>query len=359
MKKNGLIYFLLLWIVSICSVKCSCGMHIPHGEVTWWCATEGPVCSYSCHEGYKQHDDAKSMVFCTTSGEWISWSLHRIVSAKDICIPKPCPTVISKGAFSAACNAVVGSTCSFSCEAGYIRNSSVTEMTCQTSTEWSADRRSLCLRPDGQQCPYYIPRGDLSLTCIREPDHSCNFTCDEQYHPSISPSRIACGSNLEWNHNPESLCQGNVSRSTSERSGDGSGNRNLGAIVAIPVGVLTAIIFIFFLGWIAKRCSIPKRRELSHGGNISLRPRENPVRNATTIRQQPNVDGNGSGSSFQSPSYNGLYVHSFVQRIPTISRSCKYPGPPPSYSNSPSAPNEPPPTYEEAVMDHSSFNLFI
>ncbi|KAK3578676.1 hypothetical protein CHS0354_002979 [Potamilus streckersoni] len=62
--------------------------------------------------------------------------------------------------------------------------------------------------PDGQQCPYYIPRGDLSLACIREPGHTCSFTCDEGYRTSISPTTLTCGSDLEWNHNPENLCQG-------------------------------------------------------------------------------------------------------------------------------------------------------
>ncbi|KAK3578674.1 hypothetical protein CHS0354_002978 [Potamilus streckersoni] len=205
MEKNGLTYFLLLLIVSICSAASSCDMQIPNGDVIW-CGTDGEPCVYSCHKGYKRHDIV-SWLKCSTSGEWVSLFSHWLESTNDFCTPMPCPTVISKGAFSAACKAVVGSTCSFSCEAGYMRNTSVSEVTCQTSTEWSADLTSLCLRPDGQQCPYYIPRGDLNLTCIREPGQTCNFTCDEGYQPSISPPTIACGSNSEWNHNPESLCQ--------------------------------------------------------------------------------------------------------------------------------------------------------
>ncbi|KAL3853784.1 hypothetical protein ACJMK2_017297 [Sinanodonta woodiana] len=91
-------------------------------------------------------------------------------------------------------------------------------------------------------------------------------------------------------------------------------------------------------------------------GSGCLRPRENPLQDITTIRQQPNTNGTGSTSSFESPSYNGIYVHPFVQRIPTISSS--YSDPPPSYSKISIAPYESPPTYQEAVSDHSRFNLW-
>ncbi|KAK3578678.1 hypothetical protein CHS0354_002982 [Potamilus streckersoni] len=354
-----------------------CDTQIPHGIVLG-CAFLDIPCYYDCQKGYQKDDNVRFLV-CSTSGQMVSWSTNSLVSAKDLCTPKPCPIVISKGAFSAECEGVVGSTCRFSCEEGYMRNTSLSELTCQTSMEWSQDLRSLCLRPDGQQCPYYIPRGDLSLTCSREPDKTCNFTCDEGYQPSISPPTIACGSNLEWNHNMESLCQeincsnvfkdgyvpetcsrkykarcfeyqcnpgyvrlGSLSYVICDDSGnwndpDGksspcfrsgeSGNGNIGSIVGIIIGTLLArlIIFALCIGLIAKCSGARKsqRRGSGYVGSRCLRPRENRVRNFDTIRQQHDANCMGSVSSFESPSYNGLYVQPYVQRISTISNSCK------------------------------------
>ncbi|KAL3853783.1 hypothetical protein ACJMK2_017296 [Sinanodonta woodiana] len=409
-SKNRWICFLLLWIVSIRCVTTSCDTQIPHGEMTWWCRMVGQPCPYSCHEGYKDHDTV-SWLKCSTSGHWVPWFPDRLYSAnftvEDLCTPKTCTTVISKGTLSAGCQAVVGSICNFSCVVGYVRNASVSELTCQPSTEWSPDVRSLCLRPDGQQCPYAVAGGHLNLGCIREPGHTCSFACNEGYQPSLSPSIIACGSNLEWNYDLGSLCKEIICPSlfeggyvasncirgyqamcfeyqcnpgyaksdpasyvTCDESGKWVSHdrksqpcvndtlysfkttstvpRNEISIVGIAIGCVMGTILVTVSVGLVILCirASHKRIIFGHENNRCMGPTGYPQQNASSTAQNQNTTNTGVAAP---------NVHSFDSRIDMISN--KHSGLPPSYSQIQVTSKEYPPAYEQVVANPSVFNL--
>ncbi|KAK3578672.1 hypothetical protein CHS0354_002977 [Potamilus streckersoni] len=381
--------------------------------MTGWCKTVGQPCPYSCHEGYKEHD-LVSWLKCSTSGQWVPWLQSHFYDAnfsvEDLCTPKPCPTTVSKGTLSTDCKAVVGSICNFSCEVGYVRNISVSELTCQTSTEWSPDLRSLCLRPDGLQCPYAVPKGYLNLACIREPGYTCNFVCNKGYQSSISPSKITCGSNLKWNYDLGSLCKGNrlcpdkvhggyinwkcnripqesctydcyqgylknssITWLTCQENGlwDVDANslcteseaiyslkattstvpRNDLSIVGIAVGgcIIGTILVTVCVVLIIQRSSL----RTSHGrrlfGHVSSRCMQPTGQYDTSIVQNHNTNITGVAAP------NEPYVHSFDSRIDII--SSKYSGLPPSYSQIQVTSKEYPPTYEQVVANPTRFFL--
>ncbi|KAK3578680.1 hypothetical protein CHS0354_002985 [Potamilus streckersoni] len=208
-----------------------------------------------------------------------------------------------------------------------------------------------------QLCPSEFYGGYIDSLCSNACGSTCTFVCKTGFDNNRPSSWLTCGENGEWSPDINSSClkSGTIVKPTSAltvlRSTD---EGNIINIMGITAGSLIGLIIIVtFVAWIAKRGRKSQRRV------PGLRSREYQEHDVTNIRQQHNANCISSVSSVEPPSYNGFFVHPFVQRIPTISSSCKYPEPPPSYSETSIAPYESPPTYEEVVTDPSRFILNI
>ncbi|KAK3578677.1 hypothetical protein CHS0354_002980 [Potamilus streckersoni] len=333
-----------------------CPKYFEGGSVSESCSRKyKATCSeYQCNPGYTKLSRAYA-VQCYKSGDWVNpderypacvredqlcpytfpggyvWNCNRI--PQDSCsyyCYSACNMQIPHGEINWWC-ATIGQTCTYSCHEGYKQSDTVSFLKCSTSGQWVPSY------------PYWLDGVQFSIQdlCTHMSNISSSLTF-RTTSPAATTRKTALSSELR-----KSI--------SDERSGVG----NVGAIVGISVGTLTGILIIvvFILVWYGKRISVPNIRDAGHVTNTCLRPRENPVRNVTTIRQQHHADDMGSVSSFDSPSYNGLYVHPYVQRISTISNSCKYHGPPPSYNSI--QPKESLPTYEEVTRNPSKFNLYI
>ncbi|KAK3578682.1 hypothetical protein CHS0354_002987 [Potamilus streckersoni] len=208
------------------------------------------------------------------------------------------------------------------------------------------------------RCPPEFYGGYMETSCSRIPEDWCKFYCRPGFVGNIG--FLTCMKGGNWSPDTNSVCIKSVNQTSSDSDSRRPREGNVGTIVGIVTAVLIVmIVIVTIVVWIANRVRKSQRRVPGHASGRYVSLRENPEQNVTSRIQQPNVDGIGSVSSFESPSYNGFYVHPFVQRIPTISSSCEYPEPPPSYSETQIATNESPPTYKEVLTDPTRFNLYI
>ncbi len=68
-------------------------------------------------------------------------------------------------------------------------------------TQWARNKFSALV------CPSTIPNGQLEKTCSYEVGSSCSFTCYAGYG-STTTRRISCGRNQQWDMDVRSLCGG-------------------------------------------------------------------------------------------------------------------------------------------------------
>ena len=71
-------------------------------------------------------------------------TLNMCIHCVLIVLAKSCPGTIPNGKLSESCGVKVGTTCEYSCNTGYQKNTTVPTISCEPSTNWSSDPHSLC-----------------------------------------------------------------------------------------------------------------------------------------------------------------------------------------------------------------------
>ncbi|KAL3853790.1 hypothetical protein ACJMK2_017303 [Sinanodonta woodiana] len=338
-----------MWIQdmnSSCIKSDTCPDVLNGGYIDPFCSRRpGLSCNINC---YPEFVKIGYFLTCGNNGSWIQ-------DTNSICIKsEPCPDVFNGGYVVPSCSRVPGDSCTFNCNPGFVKKGNL--LTCGIYRNWIPDTNSICVQ--SITCPDEFNGGYIEPYCSRHPGDSCTFYC---YPEFVKKGYwLTCGNNGSWIQDTNSICIKSVEPMPSYNEPRPTGPLHVGAIVGISTAILIVmIIIVTIVVWRAKRSSVRKSQRVpGHAGATCLRPRENRDQSVTTL-QQPNTDVINSVSSFESPSYNGIYVHSFDQRIPTVSSSCRYYEPPPSYSEIHMAANEAPPTYIEAVSDPTRFNLYI
>ncbi|KAL3853793.1 hypothetical protein ACJMK2_017304 [Sinanodonta woodiana] len=334
-----------MWIEdtnSICIKSIACPDEFNGGYIAPFCSRlPGKSCTFYCYPEFAKIGD---WLTCGSNGSWIQDTNSNCVKSVT------CPEKISGGYISPFCNRLPGNSCLFLCYPEFVQKGHL--LTCGNNGSWIQDTNSICIKSD--TCPDTISGGYIDPLCDRLPGDSCIFYC---YKTFVKEGYLlTCGNNRLWIPDTNSSCIKSVEQtsSSSEPSSTG-GQAHVSLIMAIFTPFLltmTVIIILCLAVWLARRSSVRNSQRVPyHAGATCL--------NLTTRRQQPNTDVINSVSSFESPSYNGIYVRSFDQRIPSISSSCRYYKPPPSYSEIHIATNEAPPSYKEAVRDNTNFNMYI
>ncbi|KAL3853787.1 hypothetical protein ACJMK2_017300 [Sinanodonta woodiana] len=338
-----------MWIPdtnSICIKSITCPDEFNGGYIEPYCSRHpGDSCPFYCYPKFVKKG---YWLTCGNNGSWIQ-------DTNSVCIKSdPCPDVVNGGYVDPSCSRVPGVSCTFNCNPGFVKKGNL--LTCGNYGNWLPDTNSICVQ--SVTCPDEFNGGYIEPYCSRHPGDSCPFYC---YPKFVKKGYwLTCGNNGSWIQDTNSVCIQSVKLMPSYYEPRPTGPLHVGAIVGISTAafIIVMIIIVSILVWRAKRVR-KSQRVPGHAGDSCLRTRENRDQNLTTLRQHPNADVINSVSSFESPSYNGIYFDSFDQRIPTTSGSCMYPEPPPSYSETQMATNEAPPTYIEAIRDPTRFNLYI
>ena len=182
-----------------------CDCDIPHGRINW--CIHGSDTSYTCDEGYERTTDWLSCLY--TSGKWEPNPPIPAEAGGKLCVPKSCPDQIPNGALTQPCLAKVGETCQYTCDSGYSKVFTSSNIVCETSTNWSRNPHALCLHNTLQQCSYFVENGDLDLSCKRLPGDTCTFSCRVGY-TFQTPNTIYCDSSHRWSRSLQSVCERSV-----------------------------------------------------------------------------------------------------------------------------------------------------
>lgn len=142
----------LLHLIHVCYSN-NCTNNIPHGQVG--SCFPARICSYTCFEGYKKHDDI-DYIACSLSGQWLTFAESTV---EDLCTRLPtttvsllsfsatqvtleteasrCPVTILNGQISSTnCSRLRFSTCSdFMCNPGFQRFGTI--LHCNSKWKWS------------------------------------------------------------------------------------------------------------------------------------------------------------------------------------------------------------------------------
>ncbi|KAL5019464.1 hypothetical protein ScPMuIL_002356 [Solemya velum] len=172
-----------------------CPDQIPNGGVDGNCERViGSVCGYHCSAGFSP-DSTADFLRCVHPGNWDG-------DVNNICAATQCPDTIQNVQLDDDCDASVGSICSFTCDLGYKKESSVAALTCLTSGSWSPDATNLCHK----KCEDSIQNGKVDGDCSSNAGHECTYTCDTGYRPQ-SDGKLVCLNSGTWNIDVELACE--------------------------------------------------------------------------------------------------------------------------------------------------------
>ncbi|KAJ8297740.1 hypothetical protein KUTeg_024271 [Tegillarca granosa] len=112
-----------------------------------------------------------------------------------------CSSSISNGTIS-FCNRYVGDVCSYNCNNGYRKNTSITSLTCLITGQWDIQDNTIC---EEIKCPTSILNGSL-LNCQGQIGSSCNFVCDYGFQKKYGVSSMFCLATGYWTKRIDDVC---------------------------------------------------------------------------------------------------------------------------------------------------------
>ncbi|NWX99098.1 LYAM3 protein, partial [Nothoprocta ornata] len=187
----------------------------PHGNFSF-----GSMCSFSCQTGFMLTGMASSE--CTDTGEWSGETptcegralvlpmllLHECLS---VLAAIKCPTLVAPAMGHAACshshgNFSFGSTCSFSCQPGFVLTGTASSE-CTDTGEWSGEPP----RCEAIKCPTLVAPAMGHTTCSYPHGNfsfgsTCSFSCQPGFVLTGTPSS-ECTDTGEWSREPPQ-CEG-------------------------------------------------------------------------------------------------------------------------------------------------------
>ena len=204
---------------TLCTDCLQCNHTFSGGFVYTDTCYAGKVCNYACNNymRYARNENITAVICSNVTNTWVSSDpTFASTTEDDFCLPRHCSTNIPNGHLLKSCNAEVGSTCRYKCDADFIGN--VSEIFCvsylftfadEVVTFWNGtDMRQLCT--NSKQCPLKSTPGVLlDPECPRNPGDTCSYTCDYGYRPTIHPfnqTTITCNSSSMWNESFSGLC---------------------------------------------------------------------------------------------------------------------------------------------------------
>ncbi|KAL5019465.1 hypothetical protein ScPMuIL_002357 [Solemya velum] len=172
-----------------------CPVLIPNGEVDGDCERViGSDCGYHCSAGFSR-DSKADFLRCVHPGNWDG-------DVDNICTAIHCPDTVQNVQLDDNCDASVGSICSFTCDIGYKKESSVTALTCLTSGSWSPDVTNLCHK----KCEDGIQNGKVDGDCSNNAGHECAYTCDTGYRHQ-GDGKLICLNSGTWSIDVDLACE--------------------------------------------------------------------------------------------------------------------------------------------------------
>ncbi|XP_053209330.1 P-selectin-like isoform X2 [Panonychus citri] len=163
-------------------------------QVTESALIPGTICRFSCPNCYLL--SGQSTISCSGDGHWNG--------SVGTCLPIHCPdiNIIANGQTSGICirpNCM--DTCSISCNSGYMISSSLVNLVCQSTGQWSGPLPKCIPIPS---CPdlsspdsYSSYRGNCQNA---KNGDTCELFCDPCYLPT-GRTRVTCQSNGNWDSN--------------------------------------------------------------------------------------------------------------------------------------------------------------
>ncbi|KAJ8298066.1 hypothetical protein KUTeg_024597 [Tegillarca granosa] len=190
-----------------CQGAVTCNLTIPNGNFTTDCyGSLNNYCQYNCDAGY-QKNPSHSNILCSMPGVWNP-------STDQLCLRKQCSSSIPNGAIS-TCNRYVDDVCSYQCNSGYRKNTSISSLTCLVNAvtcnltipngnfttdcygslnnycQYNCDAGYQKNPSHRKQCSSSIPNGAIS-TCNRYVDDVCSYQCNSGYRKNTSISSLTC-----------------------------------------------------------------------------------------------------------------------------------------------------------------------
>ncbi|NWX85763.1 LYAM3 protein, partial [Nothoprocta pentlandii] len=163
----------------------------PHGNFSF-----GSTCSFSCQTGFVLTGTPSSE--CTDTGEWSGET--------PTCEAIKCPTLVAPAMGHAACshphgNFSFGSTCSFSCQPGFVLTGTASSE-CTDTGEWSGEPP----RCEAIKCPTLVAPAMGHTTCSHPHGNfsfgsTCSFSCQTGFVLTGTASS-ECTDTGEWSREP-------------------------------------------------------------------------------------------------------------------------------------------------------------
>ncbi|KAL3853788.1 hypothetical protein ACJMK2_017301 [Sinanodonta woodiana] len=183
-----------MWIQntnSICIQSNNCPDEFNGGYIAPTCSRHpGESCNYNCYPGFVK---IGYWLICGNNGTWIQ-------DTNSICIKSdPCPEVFNGGNVEPTCSRVLGNSCTFNCNPGFVKKGKL--LTCGNFGNWFPDTNSICV----QSALYFISMIKVLFVCSINSYNSLenklfpfiisNFECSKLFHINHSrhprvPQRI-------------------------------------------------------------------------------------------------------------------------------------------------------------------------
>ena len=177
-----------------------CPYLVRNGDLDLSCKRlPGHTCTFSCREGYTVQTE--NSVYCDYTPRWSQ-------SLGSACKRIVCPLSLTHGNISSSCPREYGHACyNYDCDPGYVKPPFPPGLTCNASLEWqwSKSGGQPCFLEEGL-CPSRIRNGNVLWTCHRQPGVMCTYSCDPGCAKDSSVHWLNCGEDGLWSEDTDFLC---------------------------------------------------------------------------------------------------------------------------------------------------------
>ncbi|XP_077986695.1 low-density lipoprotein receptor-related protein 6-like isoform X2 [Glandiceps talaboti] len=269
-----------------------CPLEMLNGRMNDNCVNlNGQYCSAICDDGYRQLKRIAPR--CAADGQWNT-------NIDGLCEQILCRLSFLNGKVEDGCRNVVGGTCNFECDTGYKPTTTTQRLTCNEFGQWNLNLNTLC--EFEFVCPLSFHNGKMEDGCSNVVGGSCSFECDTGYIPTTTTKRLTCNENGQWNLNI-TLCEFELVPSTSKEkptdkvpvatpkpekvSGQGGkGSKSTVPILAACLGLFVVVVVIVLLFIFLRRRR--KNRNPADTQQIVNTPNNNPQHEGGAVIGIPN-----------------------------------------------------------------------
>ncbi|KAL3853789.1 hypothetical protein ACJMK2_017302 [Sinanodonta woodiana] len=111
-----------------------------------------------------------------------------------------CPYIFNGGYILPFCSSLPGESCTFMCYPGFVKVGF--SLTCGNNGTWIQDTNSVCIKSD--PCPEVFNGGYVEPTCSRVLGNSCTFDCNPGFVKK--GNLLTCGNFGNWFPDTNSIC---------------------------------------------------------------------------------------------------------------------------------------------------------